>query len=212
MDEEWDSDLSSKAYLLSRPWVIQTLAFAGCFFISLGIWYLWRDSSPDEAEFQIVKHPANSETDNLDLVGELRVDVGGAVKSPGVYELPFDSRIEDALIIAGGVTEKANFNWIEKTLNRAERLKDGAKIYIPYQNESATKESSVLGANVNAYGFSKVSINTANSQELESLWGVGSATADAIMGARPFQRVEDLLEKKLMKQNVWDRNKDKLTL
>ena len=52
-------------------------------------------------------------------------------EKPGVYRLSQDDRIDDALIVAGGVSASADREWMEKFLNRAAKLSDGQKIYIP---------------------------------------------------------------------------------
>ena len=65
------------------------------------------------------------------ISAELVVDIGGEVVRPGVYKLPVGSRIEDALRVAEGLTVGADTNYIEKYLNRAAKVSDGQKLYIP---------------------------------------------------------------------------------
>lgn len=139
------------------------------------------------------------------------VDIEGAVQHPGVYTLPEGSRIEDLLSRAGGIRGDADTAWVAKTLNRASMLSDGAKFYIPF-----------LGATVNPQNLSSepesgsvptmVSINTASSSELEVLPGIGEVTAGKIIAGRPYQRLEELLERKIVGQSVWEKIRLKITL
>ncbi len=66
------------------------------------------------------------------------VDVAGAVNWPGVYTLPKYSRINDALVSAGGISKKGDTGWVGKNLNLATRLEDGDKIFIPAIGEAKT--------------------------------------------------------------------------
>lgn len=77
----------------------------------------------------------DSETANLDIssekVGKIKVYVCGAVRSPGVYELDADARINDALEVAGGFAENADIDIV----NLADVAADGQKIYFPVEGE-----------------------------------------------------------------------------
>ena len=57
----------------------------------------------------------------------ITVDVKGAVKSPGIYDLPVGSRVNDAVQKAGGLTEQAD----SKSLNLAQKVSDEALVYVP---------------------------------------------------------------------------------
>ena len=58
----------------------------------------------------------------------------------------------------------------------------------------------------------KININTASVSELDRLWGVGPATAEKIIGGRPYSSVEELLSKKAVKSNVYERIKDEVSV
>jgi competence protein ComEA len=150
---------------------------------------------------------------------EIIIEVAGAVEEPGVYKLSSDARTEDALIAAGGVSADADRDWMEKFLNRAQVLQDGQKIYIPNEGE----QSEVLSASnsgvdqsvsstFKAENGELININTASASELESLWGIGPVYAQNIIEHRPYSKVEELLEKKVLKENVYERNKNLLTV
>ncbi|KKS77233.1 MAG: Competence protein ComEA helix-hairpin-helix repeat protein [Candidatus Woesebacteria bacterium GW2011_GWB1_43_14] len=150
------------------------------------------------------------ETSESTPSGSLVVEVSGSVTNPGVYELEASSRVEDALTAAGGLTSEADLDWIEKALNRAAKVVDGQKIYIPAKGEDAFSIATNNSGTSPTSGM--VSINTASKSQLEALWGIGPATADKIIEARPFSSVEELLSKKILKSNVYEANKDKLTV
>lgn len=114
------------------------------------------------------------------------VDVGGAVKNPKVIELNEGCRISDAIAAAGGLKENADLT----NINRAAVLTDGEKLYIPSDGENE------LVAGMTDAGNSKVNINTATSEQLQTLNGVGPATAEKILDYRSsngsFKTIEDL--------------------
>jgi len=139
--------------------------------------------------------------------GVVFVDITGAIKSPGVYEVKSGSRISDVLEASGGVIEGADEEWIDKNLNRAAVVIDAQKIYIPFKDEES---SEVIAAD--DVKSDKVNINTASVSELEALWGIGRVTAENIIEHRPYSSMEELVSRKVLKQNVYDANKDLLSV
>lgn len=124
--------------------------------------------------------------------GEVVVHVAGAVSSPGVYTLPADSRVDDA-VRAAGATADADLS----QLNLAQKLADGQKITVPAAGETpapadnaAPSDSSQSGALVN--------INTATQEELETLPSIGEVRAQAIIAYREehggFRTTDELME------------------
>lgn len=147
------------------------------------------------------------------------VEISGSVVKPGVYELPGDARVVDLINSAGGFSQGADISWVEKTINRAALLKDGQKFYI----KSLDEQTSVLSANVDGQGVgqnqeavsqnsSSININTASQKELESLWGIGPVTAQNIIEQRPYSVVDELLNKKIVKSNVFEKIKNQITV
>ncbi len=120
---------------------------------------------------------------------ELVVDIAGAVEKPGVYRLKSNSRINDALMLAGGLAADADRDWVAKNLNLASPLKDGIKIYIKSKN-TPTNQGETLG--------DKLNINTASLVELERLPGIGQVLAKRILDYRqengPFSEIDELLK------------------
>ncbi|PKN91776.1 MAG: competence protein ComEA [Chloroflexi bacterium HGW-Chloroflexi-6] len=122
----------------------------------------------------------------------------GAVERPGVYVLPADSRVLDAVEAAGGFSEFALLDEV----NVATRLSDGQKLEIPASGEVATPAfvigSSGLFETPTPVPGDPVNINTADLALLDSLPGIGPTTAQRIIDYREtnglFQIVDDLLK------------------
>ncbi len=133
------------------------------------------------------------------------VHVCGEVKKPGVYELEPGSRIYEAIEQAGGTTPQA----AKDSLNQAEVLEDGQKIYVPSKKELAEQESKGMTDG-------KVDLNQASKEELMTLSGVGEAKADAIIQYRQqqggFDSIEEIMEIEGIKEGVFGKIKDQITV
>ncbi|MFA6548731.1 MAG: helix-hairpin-helix domain-containing protein [Candidatus Margulisiibacteriota bacterium] len=127
------------------------------------------------------------------------VHISGAVKKEGVYRFKTGDRVIDALNLAGGALPPADLS----SINLAEVLKDGEKIIIPEKQkpEETVDEPIKNGkgkkrlASANA---GKIKINTADVKALDTLPGVGPATAQAIIEYRkangPFTKIDQLMK------------------
>jgi competence protein ComEA len=125
----------------------------------------------------------------------LTVHVTGAVVRPGVYELPADARVHTAVEAAGGATATAD----PDALNLAAAVVDGTRIYVPIVGEEVRVELITSPAPATATGDAGgalVDVNRATPEQLQTLPGVGPATAAAIVTERerngPFLGVDDL--------------------
>lgn len=121
------------------------------------------------------------------------VDVKGEVHVPGVYELPADGRVKDAIAMAEGLTDEAN----ELAINFAQKVEDQMVIYVPHEDDdSGLPENTTTGAG-EASGATVININTASEQELMTLSGIGQAKAQQIIQYREenglFDTPEDLM-------------------
>lgn len=151
---------------------------------------------------------------------ELVVDVAGAVLRPGVYTLPGGSRVEDAIEAAGGLSKEVDGDRLAKVVNRAAKLSDGAKLYIPKLGDTQTSRNIMTGpgpvTDQTSYniitGSNPVSINAASQSELEALNGIGPATAKKIISGRPYTSLEELVTKKAIGQALYDKLKGQLSL
>lgn len=142
---------------------------------------------------------------------EVYVDVDGAVVRPGVYQLKDGARVSQAIDAAGGLTAEADVTG----LNRASKITDGQKIYVPTVGEQQAAaavggdESSAATTPGAGSSSGLVNINTASAAELQTLSGIGPSMAQSIIDERskngPFASVDDLMrvsgigEKKLAK-------------
>ncbi len=139
---------------------------------------------------------------------EIMADISGAVNNPGVYKFTNNSRIGEALEKAGGLAQDADVNWVEANVNKARKLADGEKIFIPHVNT----QTSGSDMRINTPNQSLVSINKGSVSELDTLPGVGTATANKIIAGRPYQSVEDLINRKIVGQKVYGQIKDLVAL
>lgn len=140
----------------------------------------------------------SSDSKRASAASEVYVDVGGAVTTPGVYRLREGARVAQAIDAAGGLTPEADV----AGLNRASKVVDGQKIYVPHVGEQQTVDvvagSGPGEASAGATAVSNlVNINTANAAELQTLSGVGPSMAQSIIDERtqngPFTSIEDLM-------------------
>ena len=131
---------------------------------------------------------------------EIVVHVAGAVKKPGVVRIPRGSRVDDAVKAAGGFSSRAD----PDSVNLAQPLEDGVQVYVPRRGETVQVEARVGVVRQGATSEhkepqpGKINVNTASAEQLESLPGVGPATARAIIEYRRqnggFHSVDELLE------------------
>ncbi len=170
-----------------------------------------------QAEEDVVNGNKNNESENKINKQMIKVHISGAVNGEGLVELEENSRIADAIEKAGGITENACM----EEINLAYLLEDGMKIKIPTKEEvEAQKNNNLETASVsteiiksnnanlaenseskapvssNSKNNLKININTANQTELETLPGIGTATALKIINYRKengkFKNIEDI--------------------
>ena len=164
-----------------------------------------------------IRFSTDSASDSARLTdAPLTVDVQGAVSSPGVYTMPWGSRIEDAIRSAGGLRQDADIQRIAQTVNRAAKVVDGAKLYFPSVNDAKVGtgqgvQSESVGSTSNG-SINLINVNMATQSELESLSGIGPVTAKKIINARPYQTLEELLTKQIIGQALYNKIKDNITL
>lgn len=141
---------------------------------------------------------------------KIKADIEGAVVKPGVYELDSGSRISDLLILAGGLANSADRTWVEKNLNLAGKVIDGGKIYIQKIGEETKGVNETKGTKETNGGLIK--INSASLAQLDTLPGVGVSTAQKIINGRPYQTLEELVQRKIVGQSVFEKIKDLIGL
>ena len=147
-----------------------------------------------QAEVAAVSKDSSTEKEEKDESVEqdlITVDVKGAVKSPGIYDLPVGSRVNDAVQKAGGLTEQAD----SKSINLAQKVSDEALVYVPTKGEEANQQAN-SGASSSTNKEKKVNLNKASLEELKQVKGLGGKRAQDIIDHREtngkFKSVEEL--------------------
>lgn len=155
-----------------------------------------------QEEYSINKSKTN-DADSKAVVATLKdktivVEIKGEVKKPDVYELDENSIVKDLIDKAGGLTENADLT----NINRAKKLQSHELIYIGNKNDAQLNKgnpnTSELGNSSAVKGSSNgiVNINTADTEELKTLNGIGDAKAKNIIDYREqnggFKSIEDL--------------------
>lgn len=141
--------------------------------------------------------------DNAEKSEVLFVDIDGAVKTPGVYELKEGSRVNDAIIMAGGLNDNA----YTKNLNKARLLNDGEKIYILSIDEIDESETNISSKLIN--------INTASKEMLMTISGIGDVYAQRIIDYRnkkSFSSVEEIKNVNGIGEKTFEKMKDMITV
>lgn len=164
-------------------------------------------------KFEIVNDDINNEQKNHDISKEeakkIIIDISGAVENSGVYTLNENARVEDAIVKAGGLSECADTDLIEKLVNRAKKIHDGEKIYIPMLGDS----TDVLDELSSEKGV--ININLAKKDDLMNLSGIGETYAERIIEYRKTNRFDDISEIKEVKgigENLFEKIRNFITV
>ena len=132
------------------------------------------------------------------------VDIKGAVKNPGVYQMKVGDRVKDALDAAGGLTAEAD----SQKVNLAQRVEDQMVIVVPKVGEEGAAAIPAGATSKEATKEGKVNINTATVEELKTLKGVGEKKAEAIIEYRKkngsFKTKEDLMKVRGIGKKLFD--------
>lgn len=149
------------------------------------------------------------------------VEIVGAVARPGVYHLARGARLVDLLEAAGGYGPRVDTARAERDLNLAAALRDGDRIRVPSRGDEITAsgpsadpgDAGGTGGGTSG-GATLISLNTATSAELDTLPGIGPATAAKIIAAReeaPFIAVEDLRTRGVVGEKTFEKLRDLVT-
>ena len=192
-----------------------TFFLLGLILIGAGILFFKKGVFNNSSKIEIMEDIPIGEEASRELV----VEISGAIEKPGVYKLPAGSRVEDLLIAAGGISADADRDWLELMVNRAAKLTDGQKIFIPAINQQSntssannTEGAKVYQAVQGSAATSLVNINTASQKVLEELPGIGPVYAQRIIEHRPYSIVDELVSKDALKSGVYEKIKDSITV
>ena len=149
------------------------------------------------------------------------IDIGGEVINPGLYELKENARVNDAIIAAGGTTDKADLTEI----NLAYILSDALKITIPKKEEGQKENSKKIASISSLLMTSKVdvsqvsglvNINTATKEQLKNLEGIGDSTSQKIIDYRTqngqFSKIEDIKNVSGIGESKYQKVKDNISV
>lgn len=156
--------------------------------VAAALLFLWTFGGESKTEIKEENQTEAQQEEAKEEEGEdIYVDISGCVREPGVYQVAAGTRIFQVIEKAGGTTEEADLT----SINRAEEVADGQKIVIyPYSQEEVTSESS------GRTDDGKVNINEADTDLLQTVPGIGPATAAKIVQYREqngrFSSVDDL--------------------
>ena len=208
----------SRFFELDKKLLVKVIA--GVILLAVAFaFYLVKNKTPED-DLTVSVIPDNTAANSVQatesaIKEEVRimVDVAGAVVNPSVVELPEGSRVFEAIEKAGGLTAEADTG----TINQAEILTDGQKIYIPTKQEMKNGNGgsgiSVGSASVQS---SLININTADSADLQEIPGVGPATAEKIISYRnengKFNKIEDIKNVSGIGDKTFEKMKKKITV
>ncbi len=124
--------------------------------------------------------------------GRTLVHVAGAVRRPGVYKLRSGARVRDAVRRAGGASSDGDAN----AINLAAKVADGAQVIVPLKAGKQAAGAAPPAADASA--TAPLSLGNATAEQLDTLDGVGPATAEKIIKWRTenggFTSIDDLGE------------------
>lgn len=182
----------------------------GLSFFGIGLFLKKVNSSNDNLVYS-----DNSESTTVPSSGKIIAEVSGAIQKPGVYEFSGEPRVNDLIEIGGGLTTNANLEFVSKNINKAAKIYDGQKLYIPEKSDVAVEvmEDTQKYTNQTVLGSSNsiVNINKASISDLESLPKIGQVYAQKIIEQRPYSSIEELKNKKIIPEKTYDSIKNLIT-
>ena len=152
-----------------------------------------------------------------DKEATITVDVSGAVAKPGIYELPATARVSQALISAGGLSKRANSQYVARQLNLAAKLTDGQKLYLPFAGETVVLDQSMANTDNSidsdqSTGSRLINLNTSSLEELDTLPGIGQKRAQDILAGRPYVSLQQLIDRGILTASLVEKIAEFVTL
>lgn len=199
LSDELPGELPRQRFSRVHVGVVSTLLILGL--ITAG-WLLLRArpvavASPGDVVTVTTSGPTMvSVTPSPKGAAKIVVHIFGAVRHPGLVRLPENSRVQDAIDAAGGLTRRAD----PGELNLAQLLSDGQQVVIGTRSEPAgeVRDQAGSGTATGPSATGALDLNRADQSQLEELPGVGPVTAQAILAWRQlhgrFSRIEELQE------------------
>jgi competence protein ComEA len=212
--------LQSFAPIFTR-YKIEVILLAAALIISITSLIIYTHAQTNSEEIITNQEKSNPASSSIKT---FVVDIAGAVEKPGVYKVSFGARLKDVLQLANGLNSDADQGFFNRNYNLARLVSDQEKIYIPTMDEInngtfnenkrtldysspvvvTLSEETDAGQTTNVVTNTKISLNSATPEELDTLPGVGQATAQKIVNGRPYSAITDLINKKVVSKNVYD--------
>lgn len=197
------------AQLALWPWknlLAGFLILLGLGAIGGGGYFLWQSTKitlcPQVERIEVPALSSNLPT----FSQQITVDLGGAINNPGLYEVSASARLAEAIKLAGGFSPEVDQAYLAENVNLASTLIDGQKIYIPFTGEQKTTQINSSNAQ------NCISLNSASQTELTALIGVGEARSADIVANRPYQSLEEVIEKGVLTESIFKDNQQLMCL
>lgn len=190
VEEDWRERILSLLPARSHAWIVPGTVLL-LVLVAIALWTRGKPAQIAAPASSVTSTPSPG-SPSLPAVTGILVHVAGAVRDPGVYQLPSGSRVVDAIELAGGPRPAADLD----ALNLAEVLIDGIKIDVPRRGASVAAGPGTVPATPTTPGL--VSLNSSDAPTLEMVPGIGPVKAAAIIEYRTqiggFDSIEQLLE------------------
>lgn len=204
------------------------------FFSLFYIYYYFYNDSEDGNDINntndIVLDDVEVNEEVIEIKDELCFfDIKGEVKKPGVYSIECSKRVNDAIVLSGGLTNNSDTS----VINLSKKIEDGmviiiytkteVKNYLDTIKKEESKQEMCNSSNVkndacintNNSNDSRININTASLEELMTLSGIGESKAKNIISYRslsPFKKIEDLLNVEGIGESIYVKIKENITV
>ena len=174
-----------------------------------------KNNNYEEIEYNEIVEISETAKDIKEKIETIKIHISGEVKYNGIIELDEGARIDDAIRLAGGLTQNADISKV----NLAYEVSDGQKLYIPTVGVDASIDPQII-VTENEEGIieniknnnSKININTATQTQLENLPGIGPSIAYKIVEYREkngkFEEVEELKKVSGIGENKYKKIED----
>ncbi|SIQ25241.1 competence protein ComEA [Peribacillus simplex] len=207
--------------IFKKKWMMITVAMG---FVAAGIYFfLQQGGEPADTEdiFSITAKEAGVKENEDETPAEpeiIKVDVKGAVKSPGIFTAHAGDRVIDLISAAGSFTDNAD----KDKVNFAQIVEDQMVIYVPEigEEDEGKLENIQVGSSGDAVSGRTsgglVNLNTATQEDLETLTGIGPSKANAILEYREtvgkFKEVDDLKNVTGIGEKTFERLRDSISV
>lgn len=223
MFTEQIKSIAKKLWKKYKAEIVLTIISLLIIIISAGMFFTNQNRRDPEIEI------STDSNQSLTTSPKINIDVAGAVNKPDVYQVTFGARLKDVLTMAGGLSNDADKNFFSRNYNLAKILVDQEKIFIPSTadlnsglfvenqrtldyNQPQNITSTYSDSNQSSTDEGVININSATLEELDTLTGVGKATAEKIIRGRPYKSPNELVAKKILNQSVYEKIKNLISV